>query len=228
VRSQTIEPTQVVGFNQFFTGFEQFYGDIEGTVSRRIGVALDQALSPGEFAGVEVASRHLDVPALNLNRDVTWRETTAHLYFYRACVPDSFPWMFRSWQAALSAEAEYERVERPQNFSGSEGIVELKTTRVPIGVGFFNNTGTTMRLSTTYVRQEGAFSADVGLPVKDKRDRAWITDISLEYRFPRRMGFIAVGVRNVFDDFIDLLEIDPLNPRVATRRIVFGTVSLAL
>jgi Tfp pilus assembly protein PilF len=226
VRSQTIEPTQVVGFNQFFTGFEQFYGDLEGTVSRRVGVAVDQAFSSSAFAGAEVASRHLDVPSLNLDQDFTWRETTAHVYLYRAYAPGLIRWLSGSWQAALSAEGEYERVERPQIFSGSEGIVELKTTRAPIGVRLFNSKGTTVRLSTTYVRQEGAFSVDVGLPVTEKNDQAWITDISLEYRLPTRLGVIAIGVRNAFDNFIDLVEIDPLNPRVATRQLVFGAVRL--
>jgi hypothetical protein len=216
-----------VGFNQFFTGFEQFYGDLEGTISRRVGVAVDQALPSSAFAGAEVTFRHLDVPSLNLDQDFTWRETTAHVYFYKVHAPASNRILSASWQTALSAEAEYERVERPQIFSGSEGIVELKTTRAPVGVRLFNSKGITVRLSTTYVRQEGIFAADVGLPVTEKKDQAWITDVSLEYRLPKRLGFIAVGVRNAFDDFIDLLEIDPLNPRVATRRFVFGTVRLA-
>jgi Tfp pilus assembly protein PilF len=228
VRSQTIEPTEVVGFNQFFTGFERFYGDIEGTISRRVGVAVDQALPSSTFAGVEATSRHLDVPSLNLDRDVTWHEATAHLYLYRVYVPGSFRWLFRSWQAALSAEGEYERVDRPRFFSGSEGIVELKTSRAPLGIQLFSSGGTTVRLSATYVRQTGAFSANENLPDMIKEDEAWITDVSLERRLPNRLGVIAVGVRNAFDRFIDLVEIDPFNSRVATRRLVFGTVRFAL
>jgi hypothetical protein len=41
------------------------------------------------------------------------------------------------------------------------------------------------------------------------------------------MGTIAVGVRNLFDQSINLVEVDPFNPRVATGRFVFGRVSLA-
>ena len=40
VDSQTIEPTQVAGFNQYFSGFERLYGDVEGTISNRLGVAF--------------------------------------------------------------------------------------------------------------------------------------------------------------------------------------------
>jgi hypothetical protein len=86
--------------------------------------------------------------------------------------------------------------------------------------------GATLRIATTYVKQEGVFSVDVDFPHMEKQDDAWITDISAEYRLPKRRGVIAVGVRNVFDDSIDLVEIDPLNPRVATRQFVFGSVRL--
>ena len=226
IRSQTIEPTQVAGFNQFFTGFEQFYGDVKGTVSDRVGVAIDQALPSSAFAGAEVTSRHLDVPSLNLDRDITWREESARVYFYKAWAPDSAQWLFGGWRAALSADGEYEKVERPQILTGSEGIMDLKTIRAPLGVQFFTNMGATLRIATTYVEQEGVFSQDIDAPVVEKQDDAWITDLSVEYRLPRRLGVISVGVRNLFDDFIDLLEIDPLNPRVATRQFVFGSVNL--
>ena len=53
--SQTIEPTQVAGFNQFFAGFE-------GDEARRYGVAIDQEITKSLFGGVEYARRDLVVP----------------------------------------------------------------------------------------------------------------------------------------------------------------------
>jgi Tfp pilus assembly protein PilF len=226
VLSQTIEPTQVAGFNQFFTGFEEFYGDVKGTISERVGVALDQAFSASTFAGAEVSSRHLDVPSLNLDRDSTWREKAGHVYFYTAWAPTRGQSLFGGWRAAISVDGEYEKVERPPVLPGSEGILDLETLRAPLGIQFFTGVGVTLRVATTYVKQEGVFSADVTLPIVEKEDDAWITDFSLEYRLPRRLGVIAVGVRNAFDDSVDLLEIDPFNPLVATRRLAFGNVRL--
>jgi hypothetical protein len=226
IRSQTIEPTQVAGFNQFFTGFEQFYGDVKGTISERVGVAIDQAFPRSTFAGAEVTARHLDVPALTLDRDSTWREKTAHIYLYKACSPSTGQSLFGGWRVALLADGEYEKVERPQILTGSEGIVDLKTIRAPLGVQFFTGVGLNLRIATTYVEQEGSFSTDLDAPVVGKDDDAWITDISLEYRLSQRLGVIAVGVRNVFDESIDLLEIDPLNPRVATRQFAYANVRL--
>ena len=57
VRSQTIEPTQVAGFNQYYTGFELFFGDPDGTVSERVSIAVDQALSSSLKAGLEISKR---------------------------------------------------------------------------------------------------------------------------------------------------------------------------
>jgi tetratricopeptide (TPR) repeat protein len=226
IRSQTIEPTQVAGFNQFFTGFEQFFGDRRGTISERVGIALDQVLPAGAATGVEVAKRRLDVPSLIADRDFTWDETTAHLYLYKTLLLDSVQSSLSGWQAAMYVEGEYEKVERPQTLTGPEGIMELTTIRVPIGVRVFGPGGIIVRLATTYVDQEGTFSVDDMLDVVAKEDDAWITDLSAEYRLPRRLGSIVVGVNNLADDFIDLLEIDPLNPRVATRRLAFAKLRL--
>ena len=226
VRSQTIEPTQVAGFNQFFSGFEQFYGDFIGTVSDRIGIAVDQTFSPSAFAGLEVAARRLEVPSFVLLRNFNWHEKTARAYYYKTFSPPPANERFAEWQASFSAEFEYEKIERPQVLTGAEGIMELETAMAPIGVQFFNQRGTTLRLATSYVAQQGLFSVDVGLPVVTRNSAAWITDVSVEQRLPGRRGVIAVGVRNLFDENIDLVEIDPVNPRVATKQFLFTKFSL--
>src|SRR5690606_29779421 len=60
VADQTIEPTQVAGFNQFFD-------DVEGTVSWRYGIGADQDFQALTgiplFGGVEVSWRDLEVPS---------------------------------------------------------------------------------------------------------------------------------------------------------------------
>ncbi len=51
----TIEPTQVMGFNQF-------YDDFNGTSARRMALALDHKFSDKAFAGIELTRRDLRVP----------------------------------------------------------------------------------------------------------------------------------------------------------------------
>ena len=220
VASQTIEPTQIAGFNQFFTGFERFYGDIEGTISKRVGLAIDQSVSRTAFLGIEVATRKLAVPSIIADRDFTWREATAHAYLYKA-FPARSAFLPPNLSVATTLEIDFERIERPQILTGPEGIMSLNTLMVPMGVKLFGNEGTTFGTSLTYVRQEGDFSIDEGLPVFNKNDAAWITDIFVESRFPRRLGALALGVRNLFNQSLDLVETDPFNPRVATRRFYY-------
>ena len=81
-------------------------------------------------------------------------------------------------------------------------------------------------METAYLRQKGIFSIDEGFPVVKKDDDGWITDFSLEQQLPRRHGTISVGIRNAFDERVDILEIDPLNPRVALKRFVFGNFKI--
>ena len=226
IRGQTIEPTQVAGFNQFFTGFEQVYGDFVGTVSDRVGLAFDQAFPSDIFGGAEITWRRLEVPSAATDGDFTWRERTAHLYFYEVFSSATHHWLPTNWAAAVSAELEYEAIDRPQILTGSEGIMELDTGRAPIAIQFFHDGGTTLRLAATYVRQKGEFSIDVPSPIVAKDDEAWITDIAIDYRLPRRKGIVSFGVKNVFDETLELLEIDPLNPRVATSRFAFGRFSI--
>ena len=52
VTNQTLEPTQLAGFNQFFD-------DLDGTDSTRYGFGLDQRFSPDLYGGFELSWRDL-------------------------------------------------------------------------------------------------------------------------------------------------------------------------
>ena len=55
VVDQTIEPTEVAGFNQFFDGRN-------GEVAERYGVGLDARLRDGLFVGLEISRRNIETP----------------------------------------------------------------------------------------------------------------------------------------------------------------------
>ncbi|NOR05083.1 MAG: tetratricopeptide repeat protein [Deltaproteobacteria bacterium] len=90
--SQTIEPTHVAGFNQFFN-------DFEGTDAWRYGVGIDQRISAMVNAGSEVSRRDTEVPFVDYagggrTKEVDWEEDLARIYLY---------WTPQRW-LALSAE----------------------------------------------------------------------------------------------------------------------------
>src|SRR6266545_1856467 len=221
IGSQTLEPTEVAGFNQFFTGFDLLYGDRDGTLSRRAGFGIDTKIALDAFAGFEVTGRKLRVPNFNVG-EMEWKERAANAYYYKTfrLSPAS------DYQLAASAEYEYERIMRPDDLTGPEGIVDVSTQRLPLGLAFFAGRSLMLRAAVSYVRQSGTFSADPSTGRFDVSDSAWITDVSLEYRLPKRYGILAVGARNLFDNSINVFETDPVNPRIAKRRLVFGRISL--
>jgi tetratricopeptide (TPR) repeat protein len=222
IGSQTLEPTQVAGFNQFFTGLEQFYGDREGTISRRVAVAIDQAFASATFVGLEAAFRKLELPDLFTQSDYHWREKSGRAYVYKNLQSRSY-----AWEATLSAAAEYQEYNRPLQFTGSEGILELKARRFPIGASVFTPSGITLRAGTTFVDEDGVFSAGVGLDVIPADDSGWVTDVAAEYRLPGRLGLLSLQARNVFDKELNLVDTDPLNPRDAQGRIVLGSLRIS-
>ncbi len=84
VSSQTIEPTQVAGFNQFFA-------DAEGEDAVRYGIAVDQKLGGQWFAGAEMSWRNLNVPITFITEDgplverFDRKEQLGRAYLYLGC-----------------------------------------------------------------------------------------------------------------------------------------------
>ena len=103
ITDQTLEPTQVAGFNQFFD-------DPNLTEAWRYGGAIDQRFTSSLFGGVEFSKRDLTVPGLldlkdpsnPVNRDGDWNEYLGRAYLF---------WTPRPW-LALRAQYLFERFER--------------------------------------------------------------------------------------------------------------------
>ena len=82
ISNQTLEPTQVAGFNQFFD-------DINGTDAWHYGGAIDQQFSKDIYSGVEFTKRDMNVPYLDFsdpetpaNRKVDWEEYLGRAYAF--------------------------------------------------------------------------------------------------------------------------------------------------
>jgi hypothetical protein len=225
IQSETLEPTQVAGFNQFFSGFERFYGDVEGTLSHRFAIGIDQRILSATFAGVEVSRRNLETPSFVTDTDYKWREVSANTYLYRT-LDLSEEGKKSNWKGSLIWQLEIEEIHRPQVFSGVEGIMDLRTTSMPVGVGLFSSQGMSLRLTSTYTRQTGLRSLDIGFETFPTQTNAWVTDVSVDYRLPGRNGYLSVGAKNLFDRPLDLVEPDPFNPKFLNTRFLYGKATL--
>ena len=214
ITDQTLEPTQVAGFNQFFD-------DADLTESWRYGGAIDQKFGKHVLAGLEYSGRDLTVPLFGLDGTVAkadWTERLTRAYLFA---------MPHRW-VGLRAQYIREHFERPQGLG--VGFPELQTDRVPLGVGFFHPSGVTATVTATYWNQEGQFESffDPTAPATPGSSDFWLVDATFSYRLPKRFGFFSVGVTNLFDKDFEYFEVDPGNVTIQPTRTVFGKVTLAI
>lgn len=195
--AQTIEPTQVAGFNQFYD--DPLLSDV-----RQYGAGVDHQFGPDLSVGMAHTQRYLDVPVFGEDsvsyRD--WEETTTRAYLYWS--PLSF--------LALSSEYLNEWFEIDPVVSGE--ITNFRTQQLPLTARFFHPCGFSAMLKGTYVDQSGEYLSRSSLNEESAQpiaasNRFWVFDLQIDYRLAKRAGVVSVGVKNLFDETFALQEIDP-------------------
>jgi tetratricopeptide (TPR) repeat protein len=204
--NQTIEPTQVAGFNQFFD-------EPNGAKSELLGAGFDIIARNNLYGGFEFTRRNLEVPVSGLI-DVQ-KEDAYRAYFY---------WAPRS-QWALSAEYRFERFR-------SEIVPpdKIETASIPVSIRHFSPSGIFSELGATFVSQEVGRIGTTGN--RRKEEFVWV-DAAIGYRLPKRWGIISLEARNLLNEhflFQDL-ELRSADPFTVTRefipdRTILGRITL--
>jgi len=216
ITDQTLEPTQVAGFNQFFD-------DPSATESEVWGLAIDQKLGRKAFGGIAYSQRELTIPQLLLENGVTWtvnerpgEEKLLRAYLFGAV----HPWL------TVGAEYAYEDFDYdPELFLS---FSKVKTHRVPVSARFFHPSGFSALFGVTYLKQEGEFRPVNGTDFLPGDRSFWVVDAALRYRLPKRFGFITAGVNNLTDETDTYEATDPGNLWFRPGRVVYARVVLAL
>jgi tetratricopeptide (TPR) repeat protein len=217
ITDQTLEPTQVAGFNQFFD-------QTNATDSWRYGAAADQKISRNLFSGVELTYSDLNIPFSQVDpftgvsdlKNANWEEKQLRTYLF---------WTPHEW-FSLSAEFQWERLEREKDLS--EYAKNVTTYSVPLGINFFHPSGLSATFKATYIDQNGSFSRPFDVTnYEDGNDDFWLLDAAISYRLPKRYGFITVGAANLTDEKFEYFDSDINNPHILPDRFFFGKVTLA-
>lgn len=195
--NQTIEPTQVAGFNQFFD-------ENNGTRAKLWGLGLDSVLSRGLYGGIERTRRTATVPRFDLNL-VDFAEDAQRMYRGYLYWTPALTWAF-------SVEIRSEVIENNANTAGPPYI---DTVSVPIGVRYFSPGGFFGRLVATHVRQ--IVDLNSISPAQTATTDFVVADAAVGYRFPRRHGVVSLEVRNLFDrtfayQDLSFMSTDPVAP----------------
>jgi hypothetical protein len=220
IADQTLEPTQVAGFNQF-------YDDAGATESRRYGIALDQKFSRTLFGGIELSKRDLSIPFRDIEFDSDGNKIADQVR--RGDAQENLGRAYLFWtphrRVALSAEYQHER------FVNNDAVAfffrNVKTDRLPLGVKFFDPSGFGFSLRGTYVKQSGEFLRLSTGSFESGSDNFFILDAALSYRLPMRYGFLTAGVTNLTDEHFRYQETDLSNASIQPKRSAFMRVTLA-
>lgn len=221
---ETIEPTQVAGFNQFFD-------DPSGTRAWRYGVGVDQKFTSSLYGGIEYSERNIEVPSItNIFKFIlsqvddvaiaTQKERLARAYLY---------WTPHPW-IAFSPEYQFERIEGDEVLV-SNNLATLNTHRFVLGTGLFHPSGLFAQFKPAVVFQDGRFLKETRAfpqPSIFRHDDSnfFVLDAVIGYRLPKGRGIISLEIRNLFDNSIKYQESDPLNMTISPNRLVIGRVSL--
>jgi hypothetical protein len=106
-------------------------------------------------------------------------------------------------------------------------VRKLDTYRVPLGINFFHPSGLGASLTGTYWNQALKSDGFLGKGPSSGRDDFWIVDAAVNYRLPKRYGFITVGATNLFDQKFKFFDTDFNNPIIQPERTFFGRITLA-
>jgi hypothetical protein len=213
IADQTLEPTQVAGFNQFFD-------DPEGTDAWRYGLGLDRRLAETVTGGLELSRRELNVRLKQTAasyREGGWTEAAARAYVYWTPRP--------RW--AFSGQYRFEAFDRDANNPGQELVKTSRTHHVPLSARYFHPSGWSVGITAAYVAQEGDFVHWLSGDVMPGSDRFWVFDAALRYRLPKRHGTVSIEVKNALDEEFFFQDTDPKNPQIQPGRLILGKFTLS-
>lgn len=129
IADQTIEPTQVAGFNQF-------YDDFNGSQTTYKGIGLDANFRSKAFLGFELTERNINYTNTN-NLTNNALESQIHAYFNWTPFP--------SWSFSIEDKFEHYNLK---------GGYRLETNQLPLTLKYFDDSGFFAQVATTFVWQK--------------------------------------------------------------------------
>jgi Flp pilus assembly protein TadD len=224
---QTIEPTQVAGFNQLFD-------DLPGTRATRWGVAIDQKfsqpflISDQLLLGGEWSQRQLSVP-FTLNNiingavipalsEVGWKERYGRGYV--SWLPNE--------RMAFNTGVSYEALYRTDLGANIDGFTTIKLLRIPVEFRYFDPNGLLGLARATLVHEQGQFFEETNNTVSPGNGTFATIDLGIGWRYPGRPLIATLEVQNLLDSHFHFQDTDPLYPAILPRRTFLARVTFRL
>jgi len=175
VVEQTIEPTQVAGFNQFFD-------DFNGTESWRYGLGVDIRPKDDIYGGIELSIRDLEQKVFNEAGPVDVERSEVLLRLYSHFIAN------KNWVFSAEFNTEYVNEKNPESF-----IDSVTTVSLPIGMKHYAENGLIFQFSSNFLYQEQSL-VDAA---STQSETTVLFDTALGYRLPDRLGIFNLEARNL-------------------------------
>jgi hypothetical protein len=188
VADQTLEPTTVAGFSQFYDSFN-------GTHLRRLGIGLDAQLAKNLWAGVEATHDNMDAPGDGPSSIVDTRVRG----YVNTTIGSDF---------AVSIAPAWERLTSDIVFV----LEEVETIELPLTISYFDESGLFGSVRGTLVSQ------DVSNAGSNFGDDFFVLDATLGYRFADQRGIVSLEVQNLLDSDFGYVERSLINDFTADPR----------
>lgn len=218
ITMQSIEPTQIAGFNQFFDDFADYSFSFYGG-------ALDFVIQPTVFMGVELSQRDAFDP---LKGTLSSKKDSAGIYLNWAPL-DRF---------SISTRYRYVYNKSPDR---PHPLDKLFTHSVPLEFRYFDPSGFFTKLTGTYVNQETGTCESLDQACLEKLEgdnkessSFFLLDAAIGYRLPKRLGIVSIEGKNLLNKkyrFDDMSRVDNSNiffnaGEFIPQRAIFGRIVL--
>lgn len=213
VVSQTLEPTQIAGFNQFFD-------DINGTQATTVGAGFDIRLSRSVYLGADAVGRSLNIPISDVDDWIGANEARYRGYLYWT---PSLRW-------ALSTEVSFDQ------FRANEAPFpdRVSTLAAPVALTYFDPSGVFAGVAITFVDQAVQGRDALGNDLDKRDNHFFLLNTQVGYRLPRRLGILSFQCNNLLNQHFNYYdesyrESGSQNPRVSPylpERTFFATLTL--
>lgn len=215
---QTIEPTQVAGFNQF-------YDDFNGTQATLYGIGLDTRLKADLAGGIELSRRDLTIP-----QPTPFEAGFVNEKRQEDLISAYLNWTFyRDWAMTTALRLDRFRLLEQPGFSTAPTRVD--TTSVPIDIRYFNPSGFFAKLGVTYVRQDVELSPLFVPSFPTDGNDFVLVDAAVGYRLPKRWGIVSLEARNLLDERFfyqddNFRTSEQRNPRFIPDQVILARITL--
>jgi tetratricopeptide (TPR) repeat protein len=231
IAQQTLEPTQIAGFNQFFD-------DLNGSKSSRVGMGVDARLLKNLYIGAEVSERVVHVPVFERRLFTSEESEIVEFEKQKEQVLRSYLYYTPLNFLALRGEFQFEKFVRNDYGNeiklGGTDPVQIETLSLPLSVEYFHSSGFFTRFGSTFVRQDIVRKRDKEISGWKRNpgitnsgvDSFFLLDWNAGFRLPKRRGILSFEVRNLlnkkfFFRSLNFYQSEATAPRFLPNRTAF-------